>query len=251
MRRNASGAALALAAILAARPMAGAAPPSRVVVERSLHSFNRHDLEAVAASFHPDAQIWTPGGEKPDVSGREAIRGRFLEQFRDHPKIQATFAKIMELGPWAAALAKMTPGPDEDVREALLVFEVREGSIRRVWVLPARDEDGGGEGPVALQIERLNTQDLPRLLATYDAGATISLLASGERLAAGEEALRDQFEKAFEGDASRRTRVLQRMALSPWVIYLERVTPAPPGGGEAIVIYEVRDDRIRRVWIAS
>ncbi len=231
---------------------APAAPPSpRGIVDQLLKAYNRHDAEAAAATFGPDAEIWKPGAEKPEASGRDGIRQFFADQFRDHPKIHSEITQRIELGTWIAVREKTTPEPGEPPRDALLVFDVSEGTIRRAWTMKADEDDAlGGEGAVGLQIEKYNERDLPRLIATYDERATISRLSTGERLAAGEDALRERFEKAFDG-APERIEVRQRMALGPWVVYLQRLVPPPrDGSAESLVIYEVRDNVIRRVWVA-
>jgi hypothetical protein len=229
-----------------------AGPSPRETVERSLKAFNAHDADAAAAPFHADAEIRVPGAEKPNVSGRDGIREFFLDQFRQHPKVRSTIVQRIELGDWIAVREKTTDEPGEPPRDALIVFELAEGMIRRAWTMKADDPENtfANEGPAGLQIERWNERDLPRLLATYDERATISRLSTGERLAAGEDALRERFEKDFEG-AAVRIEVPQRMALGPWVVYRQRLVPVPrDGSGETLVIYEVRDNVIRRAWIA-
>ena len=128
---------------------------------------------------------------------------------------------------------KTTPEPGEPSRDALLVLDAPEGSIRRVWTMKAGEDDAlGGEGAVGLQIEKYNERDLPRLMAIYDEGATISRLSNGERLAAGEDALRERFEKAFDGAPGRHrgaathgARSLGRLPAAP------RAAAAPTGAG--------------------
>jgi len=237
----------------AARLLA-ADPSPREVVERSVKAYNKHDGEAIAGLFEADATLWNLGEGKPTASGRDGVRQLFLAQFHDHPEARTKAAQVIELGPWVAVQQKTTLEPGGSPRDALAIYEVLGGRIRRAWRLTGQAEEemsGGGEGPVALSIEKWNEGDLPRLMATYDEGATISLLANGERLAAGEDALRDRFEKAIAGGTRRRIEVLQRMAAPPWVVYRERIAPRPEGeSGDSISIYEVRDNLIRRVWIA-
>jgi hypothetical protein len=245
-------AAAGLALSLWAAGVLAAPRSSKETVEQLLKAYNRHDAEAAAATFQAEAEIWKPGSEKPEASGRDGIRQFFADQFREHPKIHSEITQRIELGTWIAVREKTTPEPGEPSRDALLVFDAPEGAIRRAWTMKADDPDDemSSEGPVGLQIERWNERDLPRLLATYDERATVSRLSTGERLAAGEDALRDRFEKEFEGGPSERIEVPRRMALGPWVVYLQRIAPPRRGGsGETIVVYEVRDNVIRRVWL--
>ena len=111
------------------------------------------------------------------------------------------------------------------------------------------DEDHA-EAAVARQIEKWNEGDLPRLIATYDEGAVIFDLATGERLASGEDALRDRFEKVLEESPKYHVEVRKRLSLGPWAVYLERALVGPSRNPvETIAVYRVHDDRIRRVWI--
>jgi hypothetical protein len=251
LARLSAGVALAL---LGGTPLLGGERSPEQVVRSFFKAYDRRDAEAMAALLQTDAALWKLGEERPAVSGREGFRRLFLERFREHPKARAKIAESMELGGWIVVREKTTLEPGEPARDRLSAFEVAGGAIRREWVLEGAsgEEDfGGGEGRVALQIEKYNEKDLPRLLATYDEGATLYLLSTGERLAAGEEALREHFEKIFEESPRLRTEVLQRMALGSWVVYRERtVMGADDRRVESIVIYEVRDDLIRRVWFA-
>ena len=49
------------------------------------------------------------------------------------------------------------------------------------------DEDDavGGEGAAGLQIEKYNERDLPRLMATYDEGATLTAAFDGRAAGRG------------------------------------------------------------------
>ena len=254
--KRAKSAGLLAAAVLAggAATLSAATPSPKEVVEQFFKAHNKHDAEASAALCHPDAALWRLGEQKPAEAGRDSLRRFFLDQFKENPKIKSKIVQAMELPPWVGVQEKVTTEPGEPARDRLLVFEVLDGTIRRIWTMrldEANDEPAGGEGTVALQIEKWNERDLPRLVATYDEGATISDLSTGERLAAGEEALRDRFEKVLEDSPHLRVEVLQHMSLGPWVVYRERSTTGPQDKQtDAIAIYEVRDDRIRRVWLA-
>jgi hypothetical protein len=256
VRPNPRFAGLCIGLLTAGAPVrAFAADPSpRDIVERSVKAYNKHDAETIASLFEADATLWNLGVDQPAASGRDGVRQLFLAQFHDHPEARTKAAQVIELGPWVGVQQKTTLEPGESPRDAISIYEVLGGRIRRAFRLMGQAEEGmsgGGEGPVALSIEKWNEGDLPRLMATYDEGATISLLSNGERLAAGEEALRDRFEKEIAGAARRRIEVLQRMAAPPWVVYRERIAPRPEdGSGDSISLYEVRDNLIRRVWIA-
>lgn len=241
-----------LAAGVAPMLSAGGQSP-REILERFFKAYNRHEADAIAPLFQADAALWRLGEERPAVSGREGLRQFFQDEFREHPKAKAKAVERMELAAWIAVLQKTTLEPGEPARETLVVFEIAGGLIRRLWVaergLEMGEEPGGGEGVVAIQVEKWNQRDLPRFLAAYDPGASLFLLSTGERLAAGEEALRERYETIFESNPHLHEEVLQRIALGPWVAYRERVVMNPEDGPmESIAIYEVRDSLIRRVW---
>ncbi|HYB53610.1 MAG TPA: nuclear transport factor 2 family protein [Thermoanaerobaculia bacterium] len=240
-------------AVLAASPPAVSGLAAFETVERYVRAYNKHDAESIAALVDPDLRVQRLGEEKPTVSGRDGLREFFRAQFREHPKASMKVVRRMELGVWVVTEDRTTLDPGEAAHEALTVYEVGDGFIRRLWYMEPGDEKGdlaGGDGVVALQVEKWNEKDLPRLLTAYDPGASVQRLSTGERLAAGEDALRERFEKIFDESPHLHKEVRERMSLGPWVVYKEQdVIGTDDRREESIIAYEVRDGVIRRVWL--
>jgi ketosteroid isomerase-like protein len=57
--------------------------PEEALIHRYFDAFNRHDIEAVMASFHDDALI--VGGEGRRCEGRDAIRRQYESGFAAFP----------------------------------------------------------------------------------------------------------------------------------------------------------------------
>ncbi len=250
--RPAAGLALAAVTVGVHGATPAAQPSPEDAVKAFYKAYDRHDVDALASGFDEGAALWMLGDEKPVFQGREGLRRLFLGRFRDHPKAKAKLADRMALGPWVVVRELPTLEPGEPAPAKLAIFEVAGGAISRIWVMEAGGEEGGigGEGTVALQVEKWNEKDLPRLLTAYDPGAALFLLSTGQRLAAGEDALRERFEKIFDTSPRLHAEVLQRLSLGPWVAYRQRAVTGPDSEREdSIAIYEVRDGLIRRVWL--
>jgi len=235
--------AVALLAVLA---MGASSPPD--VVPAFFKALDKHDAAAVAALLHPEASLWRLGEDRPVAFGPDAVREFFLSRFRDFPKWRTKGVNPIAAGAFVAVRERATPEPGERSRETLFLFEVREGVIRRAWSLEGQSE-GGGEGAAALLVEKWNDRDLPRFLALFDDGASLWELPSGQRLAAGEDALRARLEGAFEEAAHRRVEVTGHLSLPPWVVYRSRgLMDSEQREGESLTIFEARDNLVRRVW---
>ncbi len=236
------GAAVALLAL------AGGEPAPRETVERFFKALEKKDAAAAAALLHSEATLGKLGEESPLASGSGAVVESLLGRFREFPNWSVKVGERIAAGPWVAARERAFMERGEKPRETLFLFQVRDGKIRRAWRMDG-DGEGGGEGGASVLVEKWNERDLPRFIATFEDGASLWELPSGERLAAGEDALRDRFEKAFEGETRLRIEVLEHMSLSPWVVYRSRgAMDAEPASGESLTVFETRDNLVRRVW---
>jgi hypothetical protein len=238
---NLTGLAVALLALAAGEP----AP--REAVERFFKALEKKDAASAAALVQSEATIAKLGEEKPFGAGSAAVVETFLDRFKEFPKWSTKLGERIASGPWVAAKERVTLESGEKPREALYLFQVREGEIRRVWTMEG-DGEGAGEGAASLLVEKWNEHDLPRFIGLFEGGAGLFELPSGERLAAGEDELRDRFEKSFV-EGTPRIEVVERMSLSPWTVYRSRsAMEADAPVGEALTIFESRGGLVRRVW---
>jgi hypothetical protein len=237
------------AAVLAARAILLAAGASeKETVERFFKALDKKDRAGAEALLHPEVTISKLGEEKPAAAGSAAVLDVFLGRFPEFPNWSTKLGERIAAGPWVAVRERAAMERGEKPHETLFLFQVRDGKIRRAWQMEGNGE-GGGEGGASVLVEKWNERDLPRFIAAFEGGASLWELPSGERLAAGEDALRDRFEKAFEGETPLRIEVLEHMSLSPWVVYRSRgAMDTEPTSGESLTIFETRDDLVRRVW---
>jgi hypothetical protein len=235
-----------LAAVLLA--LAGGDPAPQETVERFFKAVDKKNAANAATLLHPEATMWKLGEEKPVAAGSAGFLDLFLGRFPEFPKWSTKLGERIATGPWVAVRERVTLERGEKPREALYLFQVREGKIRRAWSMEG-DGEGGAEGATSLLVEKWNDRDLPRLLALFDAGASLYELPSGELLLSGEEALRERYEALFDEGAPGPYEVVERTSLSPWTVYRSRGTieaGGPPG--DSLTIFEERSGLVRRVW---
>ncbi|QPV64630.1 SgcJ/EcaC family oxidoreductase [Halosimplex litoreum] len=105
---------------------------TREVVDGQLAAYNDGDAEAFASHFAEDAVIAPLSGDETTAEGREAIREQYADLFAAYPDLNCAFAERLTVGPFEAVRERVA-GMD-DPMEALAVYEVREGAIRRLWL---------------------------------------------------------------------------------------------------------------------
>jgi len=235
-----AGAALILALLLAPRLRAAEKDP----IELFFRALDKRDRAAATAILHPEAALWKLGDEKPAAAGGSAILDLLLGRFPEFPKWSTKAAARIGMGPFAAVRERLTLEKGERPRETLYLLQVREGVIRRIWEMDASDEGGD----VSLLVEKWNARDLPRFLALFEDDAALFELPSGERLGAGEDAVRDRYEKVFENSEAPRLEVTEMMILPPWTIYRSRPSMDGEGADDTLTIFQARDNLVRRAW---
>lgn len=109
---------------------------------------------------------------------------------------------------------------------------------------------------IQAQLDAYNRHDADGFAASYAPDAEIVELATGALLAKGTAAIRAYYEGRFQANPKLHADVLSRVLQGPFVMDQERITGvlSAPGGPEqppltAVVIYEVKDERITRAWL--
>jgi uncharacterized protein (TIGR02246 family) len=105
---------------------------TRAVVDGQLAAYNDGDAEAFAEYFAEDAVIAPLSGDETTADGREAIHEQYADLFAAYPDLDCAFDDRLTVGPFDAVRERIT-GMDEPM-EALAVYEVRDGAIRRLWL---------------------------------------------------------------------------------------------------------------------
>lgn len=102
---------------------------------------------------------------------------------------------------------------------------------------------------IAQQVDAYNAKDLDGFLATYSHDAVLYDLAADKILASGEADFRKRYTDRFTNSPDLHATIRKRIAVGPYVIDRESVVKKKgEPATEAIAIYLVRGERIRRVW---
>ena len=99
-------------------------------IERQLTAYNAHDPDAFAATYAEDAQIFKAGGAVPVMQGRAAVRARYAALFKARPDIRAEVSGRLIAGDFVSDHESIVGS----AVKAIVVYEVREGVIRRAWL---------------------------------------------------------------------------------------------------------------------
>ena len=116
-----------------ARPATTAAvTAAERVVQAQLEAYNRHDLDAFVATYHPDVRGYTYP-DRPMFTGVAELRTTYAEFFAAAPTVRARIVRRIVQGNHVIDHEEVTgmPGAEGPVR-AVAVYEVREGRIASV-----------------------------------------------------------------------------------------------------------------------
>jgi hypothetical protein len=120
-------------------PMARSGPAGTAaedVVQRQLDAYNRHDIEAFAATYADDVDIVRPPA-KVDIKGKAALRATYARLFAQlKPTARVPHRTVM--GDRIADVEAITIGGTEYCC-ALAIYEVKGGFIRRVDLIMSDD----------------------------------------------------------------------------------------------------------------
>lgn len=125
------------------RPEAAESPPAAdplaleaaAVVDRQHAAYNRHDLEGFLAAYADSVVIQTLG-DSVAMTGKARLRESSADWFAEAPAARVEVTERMRLGPFVVDRQRVSGGPEGKPLEAIGIYEVREGLIRRVWTIP-------------------------------------------------------------------------------------------------------------------
>lgn len=105
------------------------------VVQRQLDAYNAHDLDALLATYAPDAALY----EHPSTllaMGHHALRERFDARLRE-PGLHATLLGRTVMGGYVidheVVSRQFAEGPG--TLRMIMIYEVLEGRIVRAWAI--------------------------------------------------------------------------------------------------------------------
>jgi hypothetical protein len=118
----------------AAAPSARSQPPvaPEAVAHAREDAFNRHDLDALAALYAPDARIFEPP-DRLRESGSPSIREAYARSFSMAPDARVRVTEAMTEG--NLTVVRETQTGAGTTRSSIRVLEVRDGRIAVEWIL--------------------------------------------------------------------------------------------------------------------
>jgi hypothetical protein len=103
------------------------------IAQNRVEAYNRRDLERLIGLYAPDAQLYEPPDRLRD-SGIEQIRQTYTRRFASAPGAKITVAQRMTEGNFVVDREVETGGSAQS-EPALVISEIRDGKIVRVWTL--------------------------------------------------------------------------------------------------------------------
>ena len=101
------------------------------IVQRQLEAYNARDLDAFAATYSEDVQLFRMPTREPTTAGKAALREVYRQRFAS-PNLHAQILSRMVLGNKVIDHERIV-GIRETAIEAVAVYEVDAGLIRAVW----------------------------------------------------------------------------------------------------------------------
>ncbi len=129
--------------MIVAMPLPDLSHAPAAVVQRQLEAYNARDIEALLASYAPDAEHF----EHPTTlvaRGAEELRRRFTLRFAE-PRLHATLLHRAVLGNLVVDHERVKrnfpEGPGS--LELVATYEVKEGRIARAWFISGEKQLDG------------------------------------------------------------------------------------------------------------
>ena len=122
------------AALVAPVAAVAVAETPESVVEAQVAAYNRRDLEGFAAAYAPDAVVYDPP-EQIRAAGMESIRRIYAKAFAEIPSARATISQRLIQGNFVVDQESVSGLPGGRSASVVVIYEVRDGKIRRAWVL--------------------------------------------------------------------------------------------------------------------
>lgn len=116
--------------------------PEAVTLRAYFDAYNAHDADTVASLLAEDVAWMSVGPDGLSVEGatRAALHAWLEGAFRSRPTLRSTVQSMEQTGPYLSIRERatwQTADGASAAQEALAVYEVRDGLIRRVWYFPS------------------------------------------------------------------------------------------------------------------
>ncbi|MDQ2869686.1 MAG: nuclear transport factor 2 family protein [Acidobacteriota bacterium] len=127
-------AAVSLESVAPSQPPGGfAGETANLATRKRIDAYNRRDIDLLMGLYAPDAQIYDPPDRLRD-SGTAQIRQTYARRFSAAPDSRLEDRDVAVQGPYVVSRETEKSGGREGFT-VLVISEVRDGKIVRVWIL--------------------------------------------------------------------------------------------------------------------
>lgn len=106
--------------------------PALDVVQRQLEAYNAHNLEAFAACYAEDIQMFRMPSTEPMINGKAALKEFYGANRFMSPSLCAEILNRIVIGNKVIDHELVT-GAQKDPFEVVVIYEVQEELIKRAW----------------------------------------------------------------------------------------------------------------------
>lgn len=129
-------ACLLLTACATVRSIEPPASAAAVVVQRQVDAYNAHDIEAFAATYSDELEVYRMPSTVPTISGKQKLREFYQNSRFNLPSLHAEILHRSVVGNKVVDHERITGIRDEPY-ETVVVYLVRDDLIQRVWIFNA------------------------------------------------------------------------------------------------------------------
>jgi hypothetical protein len=104
------------------------------IAQANIEAYNAHDVEALMATFSPSATFGQLGG-RILLDGRGPMQGYYTQLFQAQPTLRCEVRQRTVIGQFVVELQEIS-GEGQPGMQAMMISEVREGKILKVWYSP-------------------------------------------------------------------------------------------------------------------
>ena len=118
-----------------AAPAAQEITAAQRLVRAQVDAYNRHDLDAFANTYAADATFYA----FPDTlvgRGQEMLRAQYGQVFANSPNLHVSVIGELVAGKYVILEELLTGSQGPDSSKHVVIYEVTNGKISRVWFLP-------------------------------------------------------------------------------------------------------------------
>ena len=104
------------------------------IVQAQLEAYNRQDVDAFLATFHPDVEFirWS---SKVELCGHAAFRQAYGALWARSPELNARILNRIAMGRFVLDVEEMLGHADGPRAPVLVIYEIEGTVIRRFWLV--------------------------------------------------------------------------------------------------------------------